>query len=333
MIWRANATSAKTTDGEAGEVLKRRFDLQGHRGARGRKPENTLPSFEIALDACVTSIETDLHLSGDGTIIVIHDAHVSPRICRRISTAQAPESPNPSLVSSLTCLELRNYVADQNPDPFRFAEQDATSTPLALAFAEQRHVAVYGIPTLAELFAFVSAYSGALGAQVGKSLVQRESAKGVRFELELKRVPFHPQYIGDDYDGAAAAVLEIQLVAAIRAAGFFERSTIRSFDHRCLYAVKQLEPSLRTAVLVAGTALANPGRIAREAGAEIYCPDFEFLDEPQVRAVHAGGVAVVPWTVNHLEDWRRLIDWGVDGITTDYPDRLAEYLRDRSIPF
>ena len=59
-----------------------RFDLQGHRGARGLKPENTLPSFEVAFDLGVTAVETDLHLSRDGVPLVTHDAVISERLCR-----------------------------------------------------------------------------------------------------------------------------------------------------------------------------------------------------------------------------------------------------------
>ena len=55
-----------------------------------------------------------------------------------------------------------------------------------------------------------------------------------------------------------------------------------------------------------------------------------FLDEVQVRQCHAAGVRVLPWTANEPDEWQRLIGWGVDGITTDYPDRLAEMLRESS---
>src|SRR6476620_7521466 len=80
------------------------FDLQGHRGARGLRPENTLPSFEAALDAGVTSIETDLHLTRDGAVVLWHDplvtaAHFHP----------APAGPLP--VSALTLAELRRFEA------------------------------------------------------------------------------------------------------------------------------------------------------------------------------------------------------------------------------
>ena len=69
--------------------------------------------------------------------------------------------------------------------------------------------------------------------------------------------------------------------------------------------------------------------MVRQADASIYCPEYTFLDATQVRLLHASNVRVLPWTVNRPEDWARLLDWGVDGITTDYPDRLTEFLKQR----
>ena len=112
----------------------------------------------------------------------------------------------------------------------------------------------------------------------------------------------------------------------VRQAGVVERTTVRSFDHRAAAAVHALEPTLTVAILASNTAPLHPGKLARQCGAQIYGPDYRFLDELTVRQVHEEGVRVIPWTVNEVQDWQRLIDWGVDGITTDYPDRLAEYL-------
>src|SRR5947207_8750964 len=108
-----------------------RFDLQGHRGARGLKPENTLPSFEAAFDLGVTTVETDLHLSRDGVPVITHDPQVSELLCRRLAGTAAPDPATRPLVSSLSLAELRAYRADRNPDPVRFSVQDATVTPLA----------------------------------------------------------------------------------------------------------------------------------------------------------------------------------------------------------
>src|SRR5215471_2325033 len=103
----------------------RSIEVQGHRGARGLRPENTLTSFEAALDAGATSIETDVHLTRDGVPILAHDPIVSDRLFR-VAPGSTSLPPGPHLfVRALTLAESRGYRADRNPDPSRFPEQQA----------------------------------------------------------------------------------------------------------------------------------------------------------------------------------------------------------------
>ena len=67
------------------------------------------------------------------------------------------------------------------------------------------------------------------------------------------------------------------------------------------------------------------------AQAELYCPDYRFVDAEVVRQVHAVKKRIIPYTVNEPSAWERLIGWGVDGITTDYPDRLLDWLGERGM--
>jgi glycerophosphoryl diester phosphodiesterase len=309
------------------------FELQGHRGARGLKPENTLPSFEVALDLGVTSIETDLHLTRDGVPVLVHDSCLSEAFCRVVNDKTPFSLAEYPLLSALTLADLRRCRVDRNPDARRFPRQDPSVTPLAQRFADQHGFDPYTPPTLADLFAFAVAYAGQAGIAAGKSDAQRERAARLRFDLELKRVPFHPRLINDEYTGEAPARLEQQILAAVRAAHVVQRTTVRSFDHRCVRFLRQLEPALTGAVLMANTAPISPAELARSAEAGVYCPRFEFLDAAQVHEAHAAGVKVLPWTVNEPNDWQSLIDWGVDGITTDYPDRLGTWLGERGIAF
>jgi glycerophosphoryl diester phosphodiesterase len=303
------------------------FDLQGHRGARGLKPENTLPSFEVAIDLGVNSVETDVHLTRDGVPVLIHDERIDPTLFRLSEDRAAPPATKRSLVSSLTLAQLRGYRADGNPDSRRFPTQDALVTPLAAWFADQHGLDPFAPPALTDLLAFVEAYAKSSEKTPG----QKASAASLRFDLELKRVPFYPAYIGDEFDGVEGALLERQVLAAVKTAGVIERTTVRSFDHRSVLALRRMEPRLTGAVLVAHTAPIAPAELARLADASVYCPGFEFLDAAQVRQAHQAGVRVLPWTVNEPADWARLIEWGVDGITTDYPDRLAVFLGRTSV--
>jgi glycerophosphoryl diester phosphodiesterase len=301
------------------------FEIQGHRGARGLAPENTLPSFEAALDAGATSIETDVHLTRDGLPILTHDPVVSDRLFR-LAPGSASPPPGPHLlVRALTLAELRGYRADRNPDPARFPQQNAAVTPLAQAFAATRGLDPFAPPTLADVVDFVATYA----SDPAKSAEQRARARLHRFDLELKRVPFQPELIGDDFDGEQPGELERRIVDILRAANVVERTRVRSFDHRCVRAIGRLEPRLTRAVLIAGTSPVDPVALVRQAEASVYCPEYTFLDSAHLGLLHAANVRVLPWTVNLPEDWARLLDWGVDGITTDYPDRLAEFLRQR----
>jgi glycerophosphoryl diester phosphodiesterase len=295
------------------------FELQGHRGARGLKPENTMPSFEAALDVGVTSIETDVHLTRDGVPVLFHDEKITPRLCRLRRGQTSPDPATEPLVSSLTLTELRGYLADRNPDRKRFPTQDRAVTRKARWFGLQHALYPYTPPALEDLFRFVSQCAS--------------TADRVLFDLELKRIPYYPQTVGDQFDGEAPGLLEQRVVEVVRAAKVVSRTRVRSFDHRSVRAVKQIAPELSAAVLVAETVPVDPGALARSAGADTYCPDYRFLDAAQVRACHTAGVRVLPWTVNDEADWVRLLDWGVDGITTDYPDRLVELLRRRGIAF
>jgi glycerophosphoryl diester phosphodiesterase len=308
------------------------FDFQGHRGARGLRPENTLPSFEIAIDHGVTAIETDVHLTRDGVPVLCHDPSISDRICSPVGGIELPQSTTHSSICSLTLAELRSYVADGNPDPARFPHQIAEGSPLSRTFAAQNGVHPFGIPTLSDFIAFVEAYAGECGKAHGKTDEQRSAARRLRFDLELKRVPFRPEFIGDEFDGIRPGLLEEKVVECVMQGGVLARTILRSFDHRCVLAAGRLEPGLTGAVLVAGTAPIDPVSLVRSAEAEIYCPEFLFLDREQVERCHQHGVRVVPWTVNEMADMRRLLDWGVNGMTTDYPDRLRAVMDARPFP-
>jgi glycerophosphoryl diester phosphodiesterase len=294
--------------------MKRSFEIQGHRGARARRPENTLPSFEAALDAGAASIETDLQLSGDGDIVLHHDSSLSRALCPQLREGQSVR------LKTLSTTALRQLSVPGNSAPDRFPHQRADSMPLSSWFAQTHFAAPhdqYALPLLRNLFDFAQAYAGEAGAMHGKRQAQRENASRVILDLEIKNEPFEAHLTPKDVE---------RIAESIAASGMINRCRARSFDHRLVRRIKQLLPNLETALLIAATVPLDPVQMVRNAGASIYCPDYGCLDEEQVKLLQAGGVRVLPWTVNEPEDWRKLIDWGVDGITTDDPARLAEFV-------
>ena len=134
-------------------------------------------------------------------------------------------------------------------------------------------------------------------------------------DLELKGEPFRD----------AAEPLEAAVLAALRAFAAVPRCRVRSFDHRRVKRLRDAEPRLEAAVLVAGNAPVRPESLAWSAGASVYAPDYRFLDQSAVRACHDAGLRVIPWTVNDPRAWETLMAWGVDGITTDDPAALVGY--------
>ncbi len=286
------------------------YDLQGHRGARGLRPENTLPSFEAALDLLVTTLEADLHFSADGQAVVWHDPVIDAGKCGVGPDAPAelpdPDAGESPAVRELTAAELAGYRCDRNPDPSRFPEQVAAATAVAGD--------AYRIVTLKDLFDFVAEYA----ASSAKTDEQRANAALVRFNIETKRVADDPTTIGDGFDGATAGPFELAVLDAVTQAGVAERTTIQSFDHRSLWAVAATGAPVTLAAL---TSRGGPdfGELA-ERGAAIWSPRFTLVTPTSLAAAQTAGLAVIPWTVNEPADMQRLLDLGVDGLITDRPD-------------
>lgn len=296
------------------------FDVQGHRGARGLKPENTLPAFETALDLGVTTLELDLHLTADGVAVVWHDAQIDNSKCglRVGAEAGTPDPDDPSverealMISALTFEQLQGYQCNRNPDVADFGLQD--NQPTALAGHD------YGVISLAELFEFVENYSR---SEV-KSASQRENAANVYFNLETKREPDEPETINDSFDGQNPGQFELEMLEQIEAYGLRERAIIQSFDHRSLWAIHSVDDEIRLAAL---TARGRPelGDFA-EAGAGIWSPDYRVLTAALVEEAHRAGLQVIPWTVNEAPLMEALIEMGVDGIISDRPDVLLDVI-------
>ncbi|NNU43838.1 glycerophosphodiester phosphodiesterase [Ramlibacter montanisoli] len=292
------------------------FDLQGHRGARGLAPENTLPAFERALAIGVSTLELDIGVTADGVVVVSHDPALSPAFVRDASGKWLPA--RGPLLKDLSLRELQQYDVGRI-DP---------ANPYARTFATQQPVDGARIPTLAQVF----------------DLVRTRGARHVRFNIETKLSPQQPQ------DTVSAEAMTDALLQVVRDAGMRERVSIQSFDWRTLQRVQQREPGIPTVYLsiqtantdntkdgtwTAGLRLADHGsmpRMVKAAGGKVWAPNQGALTQALVREAQALGLQVIPWTVNNPADMDRIVGWGVDGLITDYPDRLREVLGKRGIP-
>lgn len=300
------------------------FDLQGHRGARGLAPENTLAGFRAALEIGVTTLETDLALTADGVLVLTHDPALGSALVRdpdgRWLTGDGPP------VRSLTLDALRRYdVGRLNP-----------AHPYARNWRGQVPADGERIPTLAELFALARE-------------ARTPGGRPVRFNIETKLTPTGAVPTADADSFARAVARDIA------AHGMTGRVTVQSFDWRTLRTLRSLAPQVRTACLTiesdgmntvredaggaspwhAGLRRSEHGgslpRTVQAAGCSVWSPFWRNLTPAALDEARALGLAVVPWTVNEPADMARMLDLGVDGLITDYPDRARRVLSQRGV--
>jgi len=297
------------------------FDLQGHRGARGLLPENTLYAFARALEIGVTTLELDVGVSRDDVVVVIHNPHLEPETTRS-PDGMWLEHTGPA-VRSLTVEQIKAYDVGRLKPGTRYAER----------YPDQEAVEGARVPTLEEVF----------------ELVERSGNKTVRFNIETKIRPEQP-----DLTPPPKVFARLVIDAAARHA-VLDRVTIQSFDWRVLQAVQRQNPQVTTSYLSVnqpwfdtirlGEAGASPWTAGfdvddnggslpatvKKAGGDIWSSFHREVDRERVAEAHELGLAVKVWTVNEEAHMGALIDMGVDGIITDYPDRLRRVMAARGM--
>jgi glycerophosphoryl diester phosphodiesterase len=294
------------------------FDLQGHRGARGLAPENTLAAFERALDVGVTTLEFDIGLTKDGVVVIYHDRTLNPDITRDANGVFL--AARGATIASLTFGELQQCDVGRVNVSSNYGKPFATQLPRD---GER-------IPGLAQLF----------------ELTNKRRATHVRFNIETKLSPLVPE------ETASPERMVGALIDEIRRAGVEKRTTIQSFDWRTLRIAQTKAPEMATVYLThqqganETVQIGKPGaspwlsgfdvddyggsipKLVKAAGGSVWSPNFRDVTEPLLRETQALGLKIIPWTVNETADMKRLIEWKVDGIITDYPDRLREVMKE-----
>lgn len=225
-----------------------RFDLQSHRGARGQRPENSLPAMEAALDLLVTTLEMDVVLSQDGVAMVTHEPWVHPGLCRRLDDRSyhrwnrvlVREQPAELIQETFVCDRLHGHFPQS---------ADLTLSPVAVGFARTEGlVHPYVMPTLNQVVDFARAYAEHYrsGEDRGHPDARRRAANAerVRFSIEVKTDPRHPDRNAPPQEAVRA------VVAVMEARGLEGRTTVQSFDPRALAVVEQEFPSIRRSHLL-----------------------------------------------------------------------------------
>jgi glycerophosphoryl diester phosphodiesterase len=296
-------------------------EVQGHRGARGLWPENTLSGFARALELGVSAVELDCAVTRDGVVVVTHDPDLNPDITRDAS-GQFLKGRG-ARIFDLSFAQLQAYdVGRLNP-----------AAAYAARFPDQDPVDGERIPRLADVLTLV-----------------RTGGRGqVHVSVEVKTFAEEPGLT------AAPEAFAAALRDAVETTGTAAIVSVMAFDWRVLTAMQRLMPQLARVALTEeqrgddtvriGAAQASPWlggldprqfgnsvvRLVKASGASTWGPDYLDLDAARIDEAHALGLRVVPWTVNATADMERLIELGVDGMTTDRPDVLREVLIERGL--
>ncbi|MBS7564941.1 glycerophosphodiester phosphodiesterase [Mucilaginibacter sp. Bleaf8] len=271
---------------------QQKLDVQGHRGGRGLMPENSIPAMLHAVDLGVKTLELDCVISQDGKVVVSHDVYMSADFMRK------PDG------SEITKGEEKQLLLYKMPyDSIR--QYDGGTKPHA-QFPDQKKVKTYK-PLLADLIDSVEHY------------IKAKHLKPVYYNLEIKSSPTgdnvaHPE--SESFVGSVMAVLNDKKVA--------KRVCIQSFDIRPLQILhkKYTKQTLSLLTFNQDSFEASIAKLGFEP--QIISPYFSNVTPTLVKDAHDHHVKVLPWTVNDEPSMKKMAELQVDGIISDYPDRLIK---------
>jgi glycerophosphoryl diester phosphodiesterase len=287
----------------AGEIFAQaytpKFDIQGHRGARGLMPENTIPAFLTALDSGVTTIELDLAVTKDKKLVVSHEPWMSSQICINPSGDESPaKDERKHNIYKMTYEQIKEWDCGSK-DIEQFPKQQKLVTPK---------------PLLSDVIVAVENHI--------KSFTRYE----VDYNIEIKSQPdmddkFHPK-------PEVFSELVFNLVDQYLP---LDRVVIQSFDFRVLKYWHEKYPQVRLAALVENKKSVEENLTDLGFTPSIYSPYYKILKKEDVKYLHEKRIRVIPWTVNEPSDMLALKGINVDGFITDYPDRATKFKRTLNI--
>lgn len=311
------------------------FDLQAHRGGLGLISESTLASFANALNIGVTTLELDTQVTKDGKVVVTHDRKISDRKCKDTAPVTAGDPDYPyvgKFIVNLTLAQIKTLDCGS----LRLSDRPT-----------QQLVPGITMPELKDVF----------------TLVKTARAEGVMLNIETKIEAGAPSETAPREQFVTAVLNEISK------AGMEKQVTMQSFDWGALMLIRKLKPELPIVALTNGQQFLQLGQDGKSPwlggldiddfpgstlqsryvaaaksfgvntlspvhgdpqGGQVGDPGYQpFTTAELVREAHAAGMKVVPWTINDPRTWEALLNAGVDGVITDYPDLLRAHLDSR----
>ncbi len=275
------------------QYITPKFDVQGHRGARGLKPENTIPAFLTAIDYGVTTVELDVVITKDKKVVVSHEPYMSCSICLDSAGNEISQKEEKKFnIYKMAYADVQNFDCGIKGNE-RFPEQQRMNVSK---------------PLLAEVITAVESY------------IRRTTQYEVDYNIEIKSTPegdnkYHPDI--EEFSDLVFAVVDQYIP--------LDRLVIQSFDFRVLKYWRKKYPTVRLAALVENTKSIDQNLAELGFKPSIYSPYYKLLTKEKVTYLHQQKIRVIPWTVNEVADMLSLKGMGVDGLITDYPDRASKY--------
>jgi glycerophosphoryl diester phosphodiesterase len=271
------------------------FSIEGHRGARGYVPENTIPSFIKGLELGADTVELDVVISKDGKVVVSHDTYFS-------SVISSDKTGQP-----ITAEKQKDYVLyKMNYDEIKLYDVGIRGNK---DFSEQVKMKVYK-PLLSDVFVEVGKYA------------KKNKIKNLRYNIEIKSAPE-----GDGVNHPAPAEFAKLVYDVILKYKMQNNVIVQSFDVRPLQELRKMPVKLPLSFLVGNKDGVEKNFEKLGFSPDTYSPHYGLVDEATVNYVHAKGVKIVPWTVNETADLEKMKTFKLDGIITDYPDRAVKVFK------
>ena len=269
----------------------RPFSIEGHRGARGWVPENTIPSFKKALDQGADTLELDVVITKDNKVLVSHEPWFSSVISldpegNRIPTDKQREFN----IFKMT------YAETQRFDVGSIGNKD---------FPAQVKMKVTK-PLLSDVFKEIGAYA------------RENKIRPPRYNVEIKM-----ERNGDGSFNPTPDVFAKLVYDEIKSAKLLKQVIVQSFDPRVLREMRKIKSDLPLAFLVSNKDGVEKNLMNLGFDPDTYSPHFSLIDKASVSICRKRGIKVVPWTVNEVADLERMKAFDLDGIITDYPDRAV----------
>ena len=296
--------------------------IYGHRGARGDLPENTLTGFKYLFENNVYAYETDILISKDHVPVITHDFKLDPDFTR--DNAGNWLKKEDIKIFDLTYKELLSFDVGSININSKYGRR----------FSKQQSLENQRIPKLSELL----------------ELTSKNYDKNLIVNLEIKSTP-----IEENVTPSPEEMVKL-IIDEVGKSDLKNNIIYSSFDWRILREIKERNPKIMRAFLsfeqkkgmkIAGTIYDKSPwmdfmplhdtkdmqlpNLIKTLGGDAWHPYHKDITKDIVRISHDEELPVNVWTVNEEYDMMRMIDYGVDGIMTDYPLRLIEFCEKNNI--